>query len=111
MSPHTYYVYILTNQLKTVLYTGVTNDLEQRLIEHWMNRGKQDSFTGKYHAYYLLLYESYSYINDAIAREKEIKNWRRSLKIELINRFNPGWKFLNGELFGRWPPDEITTRF
>ncbi len=57
-----YYFYILTNQQKTVLYTGVTNNLEQRIIEHWQNRGKQNSFTGKYYAYYLLFYESYTYL-------------------------------------------------
>ena len=60
--------------------------------------------------FYLLFYESYDYINDAIAREKEIKGWRRSKKEELINSFNPEWKFLNEELSGKWPPDELFHR-
>jgi len=105
-----YYVYILTNFHKTVLYTGMTNDLEQRIVEHYLNRGTTSSFTSKYNVYYLLYYESSKYINNIIAREKEIKGWRRNKKEELINRFNPEWKFLNTELFGQWPPAEKTTR-
>ncbi len=105
-----YYVYILTNFTKTVLYTGVTNNLEQRIVEHYLSRGNSKTFTGKYHVFYLLFYESYDYINDAIAREKEIKGWRRSKKEELINSFNPEWKFLNEELSGKWPPDELFHR-
>ena len=110
MSTHKFYVYILTNFHKTVLYTGVTNNLEQRIIEHWQSRGNASTFVGKYHAFNLLFYEGYAYVNDAIYREKEIKGWRRSKKESLISDFNPDWKFLNGELFGNWPPDEITTR-
>ena len=52
-----YYVYILTNYNKTVLYIGMTNDLEQRIIEHYLDRGNQKSFAGKYHTFYLLFYE------------------------------------------------------
>lgn len=101
-----YYVYILTNFKKTVLYTGMTNNLEQRIIEHYLGRGNEKSFTGKCHAFYLLFYESSMYVNNIIAREKEIKGWRRSKKEELMTSFNPEWKFLNEELFGKWPPDE-----
>jgi len=110
MSSRSYYVYILTNHLRTVLYTGVTNDLEQRIIEHWTQKGLGTSFTSKYHVYYLLFYEPFRYINDAIDREKEIKGWSRSKKMDLINQFNPDLKFLNFELFGQWPPNEITSR-
>ena len=106
-----YYIYILTNQKRTVLYNGVTNDLKQRIIEHWLDCGKSKSFTSKYRAFYLLHYECFQYISEAIAREKEIKNWRREKKMQLINELNPGLKFLNEELFGRWPPKQITTRF
>lgn len=102
-----YYVYILTNYKKTVLYTGMTNNLEQRIIEHYLDRGNLKSFTGKYHVFYLLFYESSGYINNVIAREKEIKGWRRSKKSDLIKSFNPELKFLNEELIGNWPPDEI----
>ncbi len=105
-----YYVYIVTNFKKTVLYTGMTNDLEQRIIEHYLDKGNEKTFTGKYHTFYLLFYESSVYINNTIAREKEIKGWRRSKKEELINSFNPEWKFLNEELFGKWPPDETFHR-
>jgi putative endonuclease len=73
MYTKTFYVYILTNQLRTVLYTGVTNDLQQRIIEHYQNRGNKETFTGKYHAYYLLFYELHQYVNNAITREHEIK--------------------------------------
>lgn len=105
-----YYVYILTNYKKTVLYTGVTNNLEQRIVEHYLDRGNAKTFTGKYKVFYLLFYESSIYVNNAIAREKEIKGWRRSKKEELIRTFNPEWKFLNEELFGKWPPDEMFHR-
>lgn len=106
MSGKNYYVYILTNYTKTVLYTGVTNHLERRIIEHYSDRGNSKVFTGKYHIYYLLFYEEYYSILDAISREKEIKGWRRSKKTDLISSFNPEWKFLNDELFGEWPPDK-----
>ena len=105
-----YYVYILTNYKKSVLYTGMTNNLEQRIIEHYLDRGNEKTFAGKYHAFYLLFYESSDYINNIIAREKEIKGWRRSKKEELIASFNPEWKFLNEELLGKWPPDELFHR-
>ena len=106
-----YYIYILTNQTKTVLYTGVTNDLKQRIIEHWTACGKTNSFTSKYRTFYLLYYECFEYISDAIAREKEIKNWTRERKMQLINRTNPELKFLNEELFGHWPPKQVWKRF
>jgi putative endonuclease len=103
-------VYILTNLQKTVLYIGVTNDLKQRVQEHYSQRGQKTSFTGKYHVYYLLYYEPHKYINNAIIREKEIKGWTRQKKMKLINEMNPSLKFLNGERFGTWPPKEIQSR-
>ena len=110
MSHKKYYVYIVTNKEKTVLYTGVTNDLEQRIIEHYNNKDRKDSFTSKYRCYYLLFYEAFDYINNAIAREKEIKGWRKEKKLALIRAFNPKLKLLNEELFGEWPPRELTSR-
>src|SRR5215470_17681289 len=107
VSPITYYVYILTNYSRTTLYTGVTNNLEQRIIEHYLNANSGKSFTGKYHVYYLLYYEMFDYINDAIAREKEIKGWTRKKKEALIASMNAGFKFLNEELFGEWPPKNV----
>lgn len=70
MHQKVYYVYILTNELRTVLYTGVTNDLLQRITEHYNYRGQPHSFTSKYHVYYMLWFEPHQYINNAIAREK-----------------------------------------
>ncbi len=105
-----YFVYFVTNVTRKVLYTGVTNNLPQRLVEHFLQRGNPVFFTGKYHAHYLLYYESSAYINNMILREKEIKGWRRSKKEALISSFNPGWKFLNEEVCGKWPPDRLFHR-
>ncbi|MEQ8471891.1 MAG: GIY-YIG nuclease family protein [Marinoscillum sp.] len=105
-----YFVYITTNPAKSVLYTGMTNDLEQRIVEHYLNRGINDTFAGKYYCYNLLYYERFINPNHAIKREKEIKNWRRSLKENLITSENPEWDFLNGKIMD-WPPHpEITSR-
>jgi putative endonuclease len=98
-----YHVYIITNVTKTVLYTGVTNNLQRRLTEHFLNQGKLNSFTGKYNCFYLLYYESYKYVFDAIDREKEIKGWSRKKKENLIKTENPNWLFLNSTLM-EWPP-------
>lgn len=91
---HQYFVYIITNPGKTVLYTGVTNDLQIRLKQHYDNKGNKKSFSGRYHCYKLLYFETYEDINTAIEREKEIKNMSRVLKNELINATNPKWNFL-----------------
>ena len=105
-----YSVYVLTNYNTTVLYIRVTNELEQRIIEHYLNSNKPKSFTGKYKTFYLLYYEDYKYVNEAIEREKEIKGWRRSKKEELIKTLNPAMDFLNIDLFGKWPPDNMFSR-
>ena len=104
MKHHEYWVYMLTNSSKNVLYVGVTNSLCQRLIEHYNNRGTNNSFTGKYYCYWLVYYEVHTYINDAIAREKEIKNSVRTEKNKLVKKFNPTWMFLNRQVCGGWPP-------
>ncbi len=106
-----FFVYILTNELRTVLYTGVTNDLDQRITEHYRQRGQNKSFTGRYNVYYLLFYEPYKYINDAIAREKEIKGMTREKKMKLINEMNPKLEFMNKEICGCRPPKELPFRF
>lgn len=77
----TFYVYILTNQLKTVLYIGMTNNLEKGIIEHYQQRGQRTSFTGKYNVYFLLWSETHQYVNNAIARENEIKAGSREKKM------------------------------
>ena len=104
MKHHNYFIYITTNPSKTTLYTGVTNNLESRITEHYLNRGKETSFAGKYHCYNILYFEKFQYIQHAIAREKEIKGWIKKKKIELIKSENPTLKFLNADLFSPWPP-------
>jgi putative endonuclease len=86
---HNYYVYILTNSAKTVLYIGVTNDICVRLHQHIDNAGINKTFTGKYYCHYLVHYEHFMHIEEAIAREKEIKKWRREKKTVLIESTNP----------------------
>ena len=101
-----YFVYILTNKSNTVLYTGVTNDLKRRLTEHYLQRSNKSSFCGKYLCHHLIYYEEYKYISDAIAREKEIKTWRKEKKLALIKLENKDFTILNDRLFDLWPPPE-----
>jgi len=105
-----FFVYILTNLNRTVLYTGVTNNLQRRVLEHYRHRSNLRSFTGRYHCYYLIYFESFASIQQAIAREKQIKGWRREKKLALIATDNPGLSFLNEMQFGSWPPDDLDDR-
>ncbi len=89
-----FYVYILTNKNKTVLYTGVTNDIRRRLKEHRQKKNPK-SFSARYNVEFLIYYEHFGYIQLAIAREKQIKDLRRELKLDLIKNFNPELQFLN----------------
>lgn len=68
-----YYVYIVTNANNTVLYTGVTNNLKERIIEHYSGKESSKSFTAKYHCYYLLFYEGFDYVNNAIDEKKKLR--------------------------------------
>jgi putative endonuclease len=88
-----FYTYILSNHARTTFYIGVTNNLEVRLAQH--RNGEGGKFTSKYRCHYLMYYEEYSNINDAIAREKNLKNWHREWKINLIRRDNPELKDLS----------------
>ena len=91
-----YYVYIITNKNKTVLYTGVTNNWQRRINEHIEDaRNDKKTFAGKYNCQYLLYLEEFQFINQAIDREKEIKGWNRKKKEVLIEKDNPNWEFLN----------------
>ena len=85
-----YYVYILTNENNTVLYTGVTNDLKRRLAEH-RNPLSVKSFTNRYKLTKLVYYETTTDVTSAIEREKQIKAGNRQNKIRLIERMNPNW--------------------
>jgi putative endonuclease len=96
---HNYFTYITTNKSKRVLYTGVTNTLKHRMIQHEEDsRNEKKSFAGRYNAYHLVYYERHQYVVHAIEREKEIKGWKREKKVALIESFNPDWLFLNDEL-------------
>ena len=90
----TYYVYLLTNANHTVLYIGVTNDLARRVAEH--KAGTHAGFTKKYNVHKLVHFETYSDINAAIAREKQLKAGSRAKKLALINAGNPSWDELAG---------------
>jgi putative endonuclease len=103
MRHYNFYTYILTNSSKNVVYTGVTNYLERRLYEHYFGINQTESFTSKYKCYYLVWFERYQYVNDAIAREKEIKGWKRDKKNALIEIENPSWTFLNNTIMN-WQP-------
>ena len=86
---HKFYVYIMATKSNRVLYIGMTNDLIRRVSEHKsaINKG----FTHEYNVDKLVYYETYYYINNAIAREKQLKKWNRSWKENLINGINPFW--------------------
>lgn len=92
----TYYIYILTNMNNTVLYTGVTNDLYRRVSQH--KAGTGGKFTTRYRVTKLVYYEVFCDINDAIAREKQIKGGSRQDKIDLVNEINPDWMDLFDDL-------------
>lgn len=91
-----YYIYILSNKYNNVLYIGVTNNLIRRIYEH-KNR-LVEGFTEKYNVDKLVYFENISDINTAIAREKQLKNWRKEKKLNLINLKNPEWKDLYNEI-------------
>jgi putative endonuclease len=93
-----YWVYIMTNEANTVLYTGVTNNLHRRVREHQTGRGS--GFTAKYKIKKLVFYERFDKATDAIAAEKRIKAGPRRKKEELINSINPEWKDLCKEING-----------
>ena len=92
-----YFVYINTNKTHNVFYTGITNNLLNRNYQH-KNKEDKHGFTAKYNVNKLVYYETFNDINDAIAREKQIKGGSRKKKIALINKLNPGWKDLSKDL-------------
>ena len=94
----TFYIYMVCNRSRTVLYTGVTNDLEGRLWFH--GNANPKSFVRRYRCDRLVYY-AFSSASDAITREKQIKGWRREKKNDLVRTLNPTWRDLREELFGR----------
>ena len=88
-----YWVYFMANAHNTVLYVGVTNDLARRVQEHKTHRDPH-SFTARYNVEKLVWHEAHQSITEAIAREKQLKNWKRAWKEALITEMNPEWKDL-----------------
>jgi len=88
-----YYIYMLTNPAHTVLYVGVTSNLEKRIYEHKNKLIK--GFTSQYNLNKLVYYEGTNNVESAIEREKQLKKWRRDKKEYLIKQINPGWKDLS----------------
>ncbi len=91
-----FFVYILSNRRRGVLYIGLTNDLIRRLSEH--KAKLVPGFTKTYGVVMLVYYEEYSSVMEARAREATLKRWRRAWKIALIDKFNPDWRDLADEL-------------
>ena len=96
MNEKQFYVYILTNWNNKVLYVGITSDLKKRLYEH--QNQLEDGFTKKYNVFKLVYFETVKEVRSAIAREKQIKGWRRSKKNQLVRQMNPEWKDLSFEI-------------
>ena len=88
-----YYVYFLTNRTNTVLYVGVTNNLQRRLYEH--KNELADCFTKRYHVHKLVYFETTTDVKAAIGREKQIKSWSRARKNSLVETMNPKWEDLS----------------
>ena len=93
----TYYVYIMTNKYNSVLYTGVTGNIDARVFQH--KEKTIEGFTQRYNVTKLVYYEEYDNPNHAIAREKQIKAGSRRKKLELVRSMNKEWKDLSEELW------------
>jgi putative endonuclease len=96
MRHQNYFVYILTNQRHTVRYIGITNDLQRRLSQH--DGSSRHHFARQYNANKLIYFEVFSNPRTAIAREKQLKGWRRSKKEALIAVLNPEWRDLMSDM-------------
>ena len=92
-----FWVYILTNKNRSVLYIGLTNSLSRRMYQH--QSGDGEGFTATYQCRRLVYYEHCRDVRDAIARETQLKKWRRDKKLALINGMNPQWDDLARALF------------
>ena len=90
-------IYILTNSSNSTLYVGVTSNLPVRVTQH--KEKLVDSFSQKYNLSKLVYYEQFQTMYDAISREKQLKNWRRAWKNELIEKLNPNWDDLSADLW------------
>jgi putative endonuclease len=96
MRDYDFWVYIVTNRNQSVLYIGVTNSLSRRVWEH--REGTGANFPAAYRCKKLIYYEHYTNVDEAIARETQLKKWSRAKKIALINRMNPSWFDLSSDV-------------
>ena len=101
-----HYIYIMTNKNNTVLYIGVTNDLDERIKEHKLKTYPR-SFTARYNCNKLIYFEEFDNGIDASQREKRFKKWNRAWKINLIEEMNPSWS----DLSDNWNLDLSRSRF
>jgi putative endonuclease len=103
MEEQAYFTYIMASRSRT-LYIGVTSDLHKRTFEHkW--REHEDSFTARYNCDRLVWFERFGEITSAIEREKQLKGWKRSKKIALIEASNPAWVDLSRDWYDLEPAD------
>jgi putative endonuclease len=107
MKAHRYYVYIMASTSGT-LYVGVTNSARNRSSQHKGGIGSE--FTRKYKVDRLVYYERFQYVSNAIARETQVKGWRRSRKIALIESLNPSWRDLSRDFAKEFTPSEVLIR-
>ena len=91
---HRYYVYMMQSASRRALYIGVTSNIEKRVFEH-----KTEGFTSQYRAHRLVYFERFGDVHAAIAREKQLKGWRRAKKEALIQAVNPHWKDLSADWY------------
>ncbi|KKT26235.1 MAG: Excinuclease ABC C subunit domain protein [Parcubacteria group bacterium GW2011_GWA2_43_9b] len=101
MKQRKFYVYIITNKNNTTFYIGVSDNLMRRMFEH--RNELIDGFSKKYQLHKLVYFEEFNYIYNAIRREKQLKNWHRDWKINLIKKDNPNFKDLSEEWFEEMP--------
>ncbi len=102
MQDRRYFAYIMASRSRT-LYVGVTGNLRKRVFEHkWR---EHEGFTARYNCDRLIWFEGFQYVQSAIAREKELKGWRRSKKIALVESINPGWVDLSRDWYDLEPAD------
>ena len=94
---HQYWVYIMSNKARSVLYIGVTNNLERRLYEH--KNKLTEGFTKKYNLNKLVYFEETTDVKSALEREKQLKGWKREKKNILINSLNPDWNDLSSSWY------------
>jgi putative endonuclease len=98
-----YWVYIVTNNLRSTVYIGITSDLRVRVWQHRVGK-RPDTFSQRYHCVHLVYYEHFREVRDAIAREKQLKGWRRQKKDTLISTLNRNWEDLAADWFDSVEP-------